>query len=130
LRQAFEQAVHRQLMTDVPYGVLLSGGLDSSLVAACAARFARERVEDDDRSEAWWPRLHSFAIGLDGSPDLAAAQIAADALGTVHHGFIYTFWEGLDALPEVIRHIETYDVTTIRAPHRCICWRGGSRRWA
>jgi asparagine synthase (glutamine-hydrolysing) len=115
LRAAFEQAVHRQLMTDVPYGVLLSGGLDSSLVAACAARFARERVEDDDRSEAWWPRLHSFAIGLDGSPDLAAAEIAAAALGTVHHGFVYTFWEGLDALPEVIRHIETYDVTTIRA---------------
>jgi len=110
LRGAFEQAVHRQLMTDVPYGVLLSGGLDSSLVAACAARFARERIEDDDRSEAWWPRLHSFAIGLEGSPDLAAAQVAADALGTVHHGFVYTFWEGLDAL-----HIETYDVTTIRA---------------
>lgn len=115
LRAAFEQAVHRQLMTDVPYGVLLSGGLDSSLVAACAARFARHRVEDDDRAEAWWPRLHSFAIGLEGSPDLAAAQIAADALGTVHHGFVYTFWEGLDALPEVIRHVETYDVTTIRA---------------
>ena len=115
LRVALEQAVRRQLMTDVPYGVLLSGGLDSSLVAACAARFARERIEDGGRSEAWWPRLHSFAIGMQGSPDLAAAQLAAEALGTVHHGFVYSFWEGLDALPEVIRHIESYDVTTVRA---------------
>ncbi len=115
IRAAFEAAVHRQLMSDVPYGVLLSGGLDSSIVAAVAARFARRRIEDGDRTEAWWPRLHSFAIGLPGSPDLAAAEVAAQAIGTVHHGYTYTFEEGLDAIPDVIRHVETYDVTTIRA---------------
>lgn len=115
LREALEQAVHRQLMSDVPYGVLLSGGLDSAVVATCAARFARHRVEEDDRTEAWWPRLHSFAIGLHGAPDLQAAQVAAEAIGTVHHAFEFTVEEGLDALPEVIRHIESYDVTTVRA---------------
>ena len=115
LRAAFESAVHRQLMSDVPYGVLLSGGLDSSLVAACAVRFAKHRVESDDREEAWWPRLHSFAIGLEGSPDLTAARVVAEALGTSHHEFKFTVQEGLDALPDVIRHIETYDVTSIRA---------------
>lgn len=115
VREALEQAVHRQLMSDTPYGVLLSGGLDSSIVASVAAKYARKRVESGDQEEAWWPRLHSFAIGLEGSPDLAAAQKAADALQTVHHGFEYTIQDGLDALKDVIHHIETYDVTTIRA---------------
>jgi asparagine synthase (glutamine-hydrolysing) len=115
LRSALENAVVGHLMTDVPYGVLLSGGLDSSIVAALAARHAAMRVEDHEEKPAWWPRLHSFAIGLEGSPDLAAAQRAADHIGTVHHGFTFTIQEGLDALEEVIYHLETYDVTTIRA---------------
>ncbi len=115
LKQSLMDAVKRQLMSDVPYGVLLSGGLDSSLVAWCATQFADKRVEDEGKSKAWWPRLHSFAVGLPGSPDLIAAQKAADALGTEHHEFHFTVAEGFDVLPDVIRHIETYDVTTIRA---------------
>jgi asparagine synthase (glutamine-hydrolysing) len=115
LREALEEAVHRQMMGDVPYGVLLSGGLDSSLIAAIAKRYADRRVESDDTEAAWWPRLHSFAIGLEGSPDLAAARVAAAAIGTQHHEFHYTIQEGLDALDDVIAHIETFDVTTVRA---------------
>ncbi|QOC21719.1 asparagine synthase B [Wenzhouxiangella sp. AB-CW3] len=115
LRLALEAAVHRQMMCDVPYGVLLSGGLDSSLIAAMAQRFADRRVESDDTEAAWWPRLHSFAIGLEGSPDLAAARVAAEAIGTQHHEFHYSIQEGLDALDDVIAHIETFDVTTVRA---------------
>ncbi len=115
LRDALESAVRRQLMCDVPYGVLLSGGLDSSLIAAITQKFAENRVEDEGRTRAWWPRLHSFSIGLTGSPDLAAAKKVADSLGTVHHAIHFTVQEGIDALPDVIRHIETYDVTSIRA---------------
>jgi asparagine synthase (glutamine-hydrolysing) len=115
LQKALEDAVVSHLMTDVPYGVLLSGGLDSSITAALAARHADMRVEEHEEAPAWWPRLHSFAIGLEGSPDLLAAQRAADHIGTVHHGFTFTIQEGLDALEEVIYHLETYDVTTIRA---------------
>ena len=115
LKIAFEASVHRQLMSDVPYGVLLSGGLDSSVVSAIAKKFASKRIETEDKSDAWWPQLHSFAVGLEGSPDLAAARIVADHIGTVHHEIHFTVEEGLDAIRDVIYHIETYDVTTIRA---------------
>jgi len=115
LGQALEDAVHRQLMSDVPYGVLLSGGLDSSITSALAKKFSKNRIEDNDTHEAWWPQLHSFAVGLEGSPDLAAAQKVADQIGTVHHEVHFTVQEGIDAIKDVIYHIETYDVTTIRA---------------
>ncbi|MPT33021.1 MAG: asparagine synthase B [Chryseobacterium sp.] len=115
IRKGLEEAVHRQLMSDVPYGVLLSGGLDSSIIAAVTAKFARQRIESGDTQEAWYPRLHSFAVGLEGSPDLAAARKAADHIGSVHHEIKYTVQEGLDAIKDVIYHLETYDVTTIRA---------------
>ena len=115
LKEALEAAVHRQLMSDVPYGVLLSGGLDSSVTSAIAQKYAEKRIESDDNDKAWWPTLHSFAVGLVGSPDLAAAQKVADHIGTVHHEIHFTIQEGIDALRDVIYHLETYDVTTIRA---------------
>ncbi len=115
LKQGLEDAVVRQLMTDVPYGVLISGGLDSSVISALAQKHAARRIEDNEETDAWWPKMHSFAIGLDGSPDLANARVVAKHLGTVHHELKYTIQEGLDAMRDVIYHVETYDVTTIRA---------------
>jgi asparagine synthase (glutamine-hydrolysing) len=115
LHDALEAAVHRQLMSDVPYGVLLSGGLDSSVTSAIAKKYAEKRIESDDTQAAWWPQLHSFSVGLEGSPDLAAAQLVADHIGTVHHEIKFTIQEGLDAIRDVIYNLETYDITTIRA---------------
>ncbi|MEC7451912.1 MAG: asparagine synthase B [Pseudomonadota bacterium] len=115
LRIAFEKAVKSHMMSDVPYAVLLSGGLDSSLVSAVAAQYVAKRVEDEDKTDAWWPRLHSFAVGLEGAPDLKAAKKVADMIGTVHHEIHFTIQEGLDAIRDVIYHLETYDTTTIRA---------------
>ncbi|MCD8306063.1 MAG: asparagine synthase B [Prevotella sp.] len=115
LRAALEGAVKRQLMSDVPYGVLLSGGLDSSIISAIAQKFAPRRVEEDGREVAWWPRLHSFAVGLKGAPDLSKAREVAEHIGTVHHEINYTIQEGIDAIRDVIYFIETYDVTTVRA---------------
>lgn len=115
LRRALEEAVERQLMSDVPFGVLLSGGLDSSVISAVAKKYSTQRVEAQGYKDAWWPKLHSFAVGLVGSPDLAAAQKVADHIGTIHHEIHFTVQEGLDAIRDVIYHLETYDVTTIRA---------------
>ena len=115
VRNGLESAVKQQLMSDVPYGVLLSGGLDSSIIAAITQKFSKKRIESDSKEAAWWPQLHSFAIGLEGSPDLIAAQKAADYIGTVHHEVHFSIQEALDALPDVIYHIETYDITTVRA---------------
>lgn len=115
VRDGLEGAVKQQLMSDVPYGVLLSGGLDSTVIAAITQKFAKKRVETGSLKDAWWPQLHSFAVGLEGSPDLIAAKKAADFIGTVHHEVHFTIQEALDALPDVIYHIETYDITTVRA---------------
>ena len=115
LHDALSDAVHRQLMSDVPYGVLLSGGLDSSITSALAKKFSSKRVESNDTQSAWWPQLHSFSVGLEGSPDLEAARKVSEHIGSIHHEVIFTIQEGLDAIRDVIYHLETYDITTVRA---------------
>jgi len=115
IHDSLSAAVKRQLMSDVPYGVLLSGGLDSSITSALAKKFASKRIESNDQQDAWWPQLHSFSVGLEGAPDLKAAKIVADHIGTVHHEINFTVQEGIDAIRDVIYHLETYDVTTVRA---------------
>ena len=115
LRSALEEAVYRQLMSDVPYGVLLSGGLDSSITSAIAKKYADKRIESNDKDKAWYPQIHSFATGLEGAPDLVAARKVADHLDTIHHEIKFTIQEGIDAIRDVIYHLETYDITTIRA---------------
>ena len=115
IHDSLSAAVKRQLMSDVPYGVLLSGGLDSSITSALAKKFASKRIESNDKQDAWWPQLHSFSVGLEDAPDLKAARIVADHIGTIHHEINFTVQEGIDAIRDVIYHLETYDITTIRA---------------
>jgi len=115
IHDSLSAAVKRQLMSDVPYGVLLSGGFDSSITSALAKKFASKRVESNDKQDAWWPQLHSFSVGLKDAPDLKAARIVADHIGTIHHEINFTVQEGIDAIRDVIYHLETYDITTIRA---------------